>query len=84
MGWGRMTATKPRTEWWDADDRIVRCPGEALTIFADGPYAGWRHITCRGDHPPLIVELPAKHGRRPAVYRRDDTAPKLTYRVVTA
>lgn len=77
-----MTVTKPRTEWWDADNRLVKCPGDVLVIFADGPYAGWRWIACRGDRPPLLVEK--RGGHRVVTYRRDDDAPKLTYRVVTA
>ena len=77
-----MTTTT-RTEWRDADNRLIRCPGEALAVFTDGPHAGWRVVTCRGDHPPLMVEITGR-GQRTAKYRRDDTMPKLTYRVVIA
>ena len=66
--------TAPRTDWWDADNRLANCPGEVTAIFLDGPAAGWRVITCRGDHPPLTVEY------RGVTYERVDEAVKLSYR----
>ena len=80
-----MTATKPRTEWWDADNKLITFPCEGVTaVFIDGPCAGWHYVDCKAlNHPPVEVDFPPTRERPTVVYQRDDTSPKLTYRVVT-
>lgn len=75
------TAPRIRTEWWDADDKLIRFPATPLAIFSDGPMAGFHHVCCRAtDHPPALVLFRARPKRPSALYTRDDKVNRLTYR----